>query len=121
MGYCRLKKSSKTITICWKPIAEGDAIVLYDGYPKEIAATFSSFIRSKFPSTKSLTLAQMQIRREPSCITIIYLKRESVKKILSWMVDCCSGTGLKQYKIEESKPVINAYFDLGVATCYTPA
>lgn len=116
MGHYGLKKSSKTITICWKPIAEGDAIVLYDGYLKDIATTFSSFVRSKFPTTKFLTLAQMQVHRKPSCVTITHPKRESVKKILGWMIDCCSGTGLKQYKIEKSKPVANPYFDLGVAT-----
>jgi len=116
MRFNRLRDSKKTITILWRASAEGDAIVIRDGFPKDVAVTFSSFAKSKFPSTKTLTLAQMQTHREPTCITITHPRKQSVEKVLDWMIESCQGTGLKPHKIEVINSVTNAYYDLGVAS-----
>ncbi|KAK5944526.1 hypothetical protein PMZ80_003808 [Knufia obscura] len=98
----KLLQSKQTISIAWRATPQDDAIILRDSFPKDVAVTFSAFAASKYPSIKTLTAAQMQTHREATCVTITHPRKQSVEKLLDWMIESCRVT--------------NAYFDLGVAS-----
>jgi len=90
---------------------EVEPIVIADGFPKDIATTFSGFIREQFPDIKSMSVKQLKFNRVPTMVAVTGSQKDSIKKALDWALRSCDGKGLKQYLPADTLPLIEARKD----------
>lgn len=109
-GSSRLMKCKKSIAFLWKKDDQSDAIVIADSLPKDVVVSISGWVRGKYPDVNKMSLEEMRSHREPSFITVVGLKKESLKTVFSWMVACCDGEGLKEYPVSNTTPFVKAHF-----------
>ncbi|KAF7504701.1 hypothetical protein GJ744_001982 [Endocarpon pusillum] len=70
--------------------------MLREGFPKQVATTFSTLCRQSFPALAETSVADNSKPRDNS-VTIIGGHFDAHKAVLSWMLACCEGRGMRPF------------------------
>lgn len=81
-----------------------------DGFPKKIAVAFSKKWKDEFPPVNRLKTTELKQSPAKKTITIVGGNVVIHKHILTWMVSCCDGKGLKPFCNPRFKAVAYLYY-----------
>lgn len=102
-------KTGETITIFFKENDTAAPRVLCDGFPKNVATTFSTKWRAEFPPLNQINIDGLQQAAAKKSITIVGGNIEMYKDIVNWMLVSCNGKGIVQLRCPDHKPFTYLY------------
>ncbi|ERF72661.1 hypothetical protein EPUS_05715 [Endocarpon pusillum Z07020] len=89
-------KHGPTINILFRENDTTDLAMLREGFPKQVATTFSALCRQTFPALAGTSMADIS-KSPANSVTIIGGRVDAHKAVLSWMLACCEGRGMRPF------------------------
>jgi hypothetical protein len=87
----------------WQPTLDAalsSSVALYTGFPKAVATAFSGKWRAQFQPVVALASLEQLRKMSNTTVTVVGGDPEAFKEILTWMLSCCDGKGIKEFPKE---------------------
>ena len=96
-------RNGPKISVRHKTSETDEITILFDTFPKEVAITFSGLIRKKFPPLNQVSTADL-LKPKSNSILLERGHPGAIKEVLEWMLSCCTGSGLHDFKGIPTQP-----------------